>query len=89
MPRYSKQLYLNEILFDTMRKKTGRPEMIAFVDAIAGMMFFTTPCVNDHVTPSILNSAARAAATLYSHPICSGSSVSSFFSEIHLKTNPN
>src|SRR6266540_1227030 len=54
--------------------------MTAFVDAIAGIMFFTTPCVNDHVTPSILNSAARAAATLYSHPMCSGSSVSSFFS---------
>src|SRR5260221_289918 len=34
--------------------------MIAFVDAMAGMMFFTTPCVDDHVTPSILNSFARA-----------------------------
>ena len=54
--------------------------MMAFVDAIAGMMFFTTPCVRDHVTPSILNSAARAAAILYSHPICSGSSVSNFLS---------
>ena len=54
--------------------------MIAFVDAMAGMMFFTTPCVSDQVTPSILNSFARAAATEYSQPMCSGSSVSSFLS---------
>ena len=39
------------------------PAMIAFVDAMAGMIFFTTPCVDDHVTPSILNSFARAEAT--------------------------
>ena len=32
----------------------------AFVLAIAGMMFFETPNVNISVTPSILNSFARA-----------------------------
>ena len=58
----------------------NEPAMIAFVDAMAGMMFFTTPCVSDQVTPSILNSFARAAATEYSQPMCSGSSVSSFLS---------
>jgi hypothetical protein len=26
---------------------------MALVDAIAGMTFFTTPCVSDQVTPSI------------------------------------
>lgn len=36
--------------------------MIAFVLAIAGMMFFTTPCVSAQVTPSILNSFARVDA---------------------------
>ena len=59
--------------------------MIAFVEAIAGMMFFTTPCVRDQVTPSILNSFARARAMAYSHPICSGSSVSSFLSVAMLR----
>ena len=59
----------------------GIPAMIALVDAIAGIMFLTTPCVRDHVTPSILNSLARAEATLNSHPMCSGSSVSSFLSD--------
>lgn len=54
--------------------------MMALVEAMAGMTFFTTPCVNCQVTPSILNSAARFEATLYSHSIWSGSSVSSFFS---------
>lgn len=54
--------------------------MMAFVDAMAGMMFLTTPCVRDHVTPSILNSFARFDAMLYNQPMCSGSSVSSFFS---------
>lgn len=58
----------------------GIPAMIALVDAMAGMMFFTTPCVRDHVTPSILNSFALAAAALYSQEICSGSSVSIFLS---------
>jgi hypothetical protein len=37
--------------------------MMAFVDAMAGIMFFTTPCVRDQVTPSILNSFARFEAT--------------------------
>lgn len=32
------------------------PAMIAFVEAMAGMIFLTTPCVSDQVTPSILNS---------------------------------
>ena len=54
--------------------------IIALVDAIAGIMFFTTPWVRDHVTPSILNSFARAEATPKSQPMCSGSSVSSFLS---------
>jgi hypothetical protein len=36
--------------------------MIAFVLAIAGMMFLTTPCVKVQVTPSILNSFALAKA---------------------------
>ena len=54
--------------------------MMAFVEAIAGIMFLTTPWVSDHVTPSILNSAARFEATWKSHPMCSGSSVSSFLS---------
>ena len=43
-------------------------------------MFFTTPCVREYVTPSILNSLARAAATWYNHEMCSGSSVSIFLS---------
>ena len=60
--------------------------MIAFVDAMAGMMFLTTPCVRDHVTPSILNSFARADAVLYSHPMCSGSSVSSFLSRCYVSS---
>jgi hypothetical protein len=41
--------------------------MIAFVEAMAGMMCFTTPWVKLHVTPSILNSAARAEALSKSH----------------------
>jgi hypothetical protein len=32
------------------------PAMMAFVEAMAGMIFLTTPCVSDQVTPSILNS---------------------------------
>lgn len=36
--------------------------MIAFVEAIAGMMFFTTPCVMEYVTPGILYSSARLSA---------------------------
>ena len=36
--------------------------MIALVDAIAGIMFFTTPCVIEYVTPGMLNSCARLAA---------------------------
>ena len=55
--------------------------MIALVLAIAGMMFLTTPCVNAQVTPSILNSEARAEAFWYSHSMWSGSSVSSFLSD--------
>ncbi len=54
---------------------------MAFVEAMAGIMFFTTPWVNDHVTPSILNSFARANAVLYSQLMCSGSSVSIFLSD--------
>lgn len=64
-----------------------KPAMIAFVDAIAGIMFFTTPWVKDHVTPSMLNSLARADAVAYNQPICSGSSVSSFLS-VRLVNNP-
>ena len=45
------------------------PAMIAFVEAIAGMMFLTTPCVNEYVTPSILNSFARVSAVWYNHEI--------------------
>ena len=55
--------------------------MIAFVEAMAGITFLTTPWVSDQVTPSILNSLARADATVYNQLICSGSSVSSFFSD--------
>jgi len=49
------------------REWNGVPAMMALVEAIAGIMFFTTPWVNDHVTPSILNSLALDKATLYSH----------------------
>lgn len=38
------------------------PATIAFVLAIAGITFFTTPWVRAQVTPSILNSAALAEA---------------------------
>ena len=70
-------------------ERTYIPAMIALVEAIAGMIFFTTPCVNDHVMPSILNSFALSRATSYSHWMCSGLSVSSFVSargrlELHL-----
>jgi hypothetical protein len=41
--------------------------MMAFVLAMAGMMFFTTPCVSAHVTPSILNCVALACAVSRSH----------------------
>lgn len=64
--------------------------MIAFVDAMAGMMFLTTPCVRDHVTPSILNSFARFKATLNSQLMCSGSSVSIFLSttyQLHVQSS--
>ena len=60
--------------------KTDSPAIMAFVLAMAGMIFLTTPWVNAHVTPSILNSVARFDATWYSHSMCSGSSVSSFLS---------
>jgi hypothetical protein len=56
------------------------PAIIAFVEAMAGMIFFTTPWVSDHDTPSILNSLARVDATLYNQVMCSGSSVSIFLS---------
>lgn len=42
------------------------PAMMAFVEAIAGMMRFTTPCVNCHVTPEILKLSARVRAVSYS-----------------------
>lgn len=71
---------MNENLVNTIHSEQNSPAMIAFVDAIAGMMFLTTPWVSDHVTPSILNSFARFKAWLYSQPMCSGSSVSSFLS---------
>lgn len=72
------------IRFCRLSKVLDIPEMMALVDAMAGMMFFTTPCVSDHVTPSMLNSFARAAAMLYSHPMCSGSSVSIFLSKFRI-----
>jgi len=42
----------------------NKPAIMALVDAMAGMIFLTTPWVSDQVTPSILNSAALAAAIL-------------------------
>lgn len=36
--------------------------MMAFVLAIAGMMFLTTPCVREYVTPEMLNCFARSKA---------------------------
>lgn len=62
------------------RKDDAVPAIMALVDAMAGMMFLTTPWVSDQLTPSILNSLARAAATVYSQLMCSGSSVSIFLS---------
>jgi hypothetical protein len=50
-------------IMDAKSMDGNRPAIMAFVDAIAGMIFLTTPCVDVHVTPSILNSLARAEAT--------------------------
>jgi hypothetical protein len=36
--------------------------MMAFVEAMAGMMFFTTPCVSLYVTPVMLCAVARSKA---------------------------
>ena len=63
-----------------MQGKILVPAMMALVEAIAGMMFLTTPCVSDQVTPSILNSWARRDALLNNQSMCSGSSVSIFLS---------
>ena len=41
--------------------------MMALVEAIAGMMFLTTPCVREYVTPIILNSFARLDAVSNNH----------------------
>ena len=49
---------------------------MALVDGMAGMMFFTTPCVWLSVTPVMPNCVARAAATSSTHFMCSGSSAS-------------
>ena len=45
----------------------NRPAMMALVEAIAGMMFLTTPCVREYVTPIILNSFARLDAVSNNH----------------------
>jgi hypothetical protein len=45
----------------------NRPAMMALVEAIAGMMFLTTPCVREYVTPVILNSFARLDAVSNNH----------------------
>lgn len=50
--------------------------MMAFVDAMAGMMFFTTPCVSCRVTPEMPKSSARDRAFSYTHIMCSGLSES-------------
>lgn len=63
--------------------------MMAFVDAMAGMIFFTTPCVKDQFTPSMLNCFARSRAAVYNQLICSGSSVSSFLSAMKLAELPS
>lgn len=49
---------------------------MALVDAIAGIIFLTTPWVSEYVTPGILNSSARFFAVWKSQVICSGSSPS-------------
>ena len=49
---------------------------MAFVDGIAGMMFFTTPCVWLSVTPTMPNCSARNSAVSYTHFMCSGLSAS-------------
>ncbi len=49
---------------------------MALVEGMAGMMFFTTPCVWLNVTPPMPNCCARTSATSYTHFMCSGSSAS-------------
>ena len=63
------------------KRRSIVPAMMALVEAMAGMIFLTTPWVNDQVTPSILNSRARLDALLNNQSICSGSSVSIFLSK--------
>jgi len=57
--------------------ETQAAATMAFVEATAGMMFFTTPIVSMYVTPLILNSSARALAFSKTHFMSSGESLSS------------
>jgi len=57
----------NISLVPGLKGMSSLPAMMAFVDAIAGITFLTTPWVNCQVTPSILNSAARFEAIVYNH----------------------
>ena len=59
---------------------THAAEITAFVDATAGMIFFTTPRVLKYVTPSILNYSALSNAFSYTHCISTGLSLFNFFS---------
>lgn len=49
------------------KQKDRAPEMMALVEAMAGMMRLTTPCVRLQVTPSMLYCSARVLAVSKSH----------------------
>lgn len=55
----------------------ARDATSAFVDAMAGMMFLTTPSVSACVTPSMPYARARSLARSYTHCMSSGESASS------------
>jgi hypothetical protein len=53
--------------FGKSSNKLSLPEMIALVEAMAGMILLTTPCVKLQVTPSMLYCSARVLAVSKSH----------------------